>query len=314
MKRALALVGLPLIVVIVLLVLLQGQRTDSNTLVLDERLLDTPLPTLSADGESEQDTGGFNTAVYPAAPPQARAARVERLADGDSFDIRWLDTDEADEIRLLGINAPETSACFGGVARGVLEVLTSGREISVESIDQDEFGRVLANVWVDDILVNVRLVEQGAALAVTDGGTHGQLIREAQAQARENQSGLWNPEFCGAVDQADITIAEIFENAPGQDNLNPNGEWIDITNSGNTAADLTNWSIRDESTRHRFFFPDGFVLASDARVRVFSGCGDDDATSLYWCDGDPVWNNTGDTAFLVDPDGRFVDTVGYQGS
>jgi len=256
MKRALALVGLPLIVVIVLFILLQGQRTDSNTLVLDERSLDTPLPALSADGEADQDNGRLSTAVYPAAPPQARAARVERLADGDSFDIRWLDTDEADEIRLLGINAPETSACFGGVARGVLEVLTSGREILVESIDQDEFGRVLANVWVGDILVNVRLVEQGAALALTDGGTHEQLIREAQAQAQENQSGLWHPEFCGAIDQADITIAEIFENAPGQDNLNPNGEWIDIANSGNTAADLTNWSIRDESTRHRFFFPD----------------------------------------------------------
>jgi competence protein ComEC len=76
---------------------------------------------------------------------------------------------------------------------------------------------------------------------------------------------------------------------------------------------VNDWSIRDESTRHRFFFPNGFVLAGNGQVRVFSGCGDDDATSLYWCDGDPVWNNSGDTAFLVDQHGRFVDTLGYQG-
>jgi endonuclease YncB( thermonuclease family) len=313
MKRALAFVGPTLIVAVVLFVLLQSQPTVSNTLGIDERLLDTPLPTLTSDSEPERDTSATRTVVYPAAAPEARPARVERLADGDSFDIRWLDTDEADEIRLFGINAPESGACFGFVARGVLEVLTSEREILVEPIDRDDFGRVLANVWVDDIFVNARLVEQGAALALTDGSTHAQLIKDAQAHAQANKSGLWSPAFCGTVDQADLTIAEIFENAPGRDNVNPNGEWIDIANSSNTAADLTDWSIRDESTRHRFFFPNGFALAGHAHVRVFSGCGDDDATSLYWCDGGPVWNNSGDTAFLVDPDGRFVDTVGYQG-
>lgn len=313
MKRALALIGPSLSVLVVLFMLLQSQHTDSNTLVLDERSSDTPLPTLAADGEPGQYSGAFSTTVYPAAPPQARPARVEHLTDGDSFDIRWLDTGEADEVRLLGINAPETGACFGGVARGALEVLTSDSEILVESIGRDGFGRVLAIIWVDDIFVNVRLVEQGAALALTDGGTYGQLISKAQTQAQENESGLWSPEFCAAADPADLIIAEIFENAPGQDNLNPNGEWIDIANSSDTSADLTNWSIRDESTRHRFFFPNGFVLAGNEQVRVFSGCGDDNATSLYWCDGDPVWNNSGDTAFLVDQDGRFVDTVGYQG-
>ena len=313
MKPALAFVGPTLIVAVVLFVLLQSQPTVSNTLGLDERSLDTPLPTLASDDEAERDSSAISAGVYPAAAPQTRPARVERLADGDSFDIRWLDTDEADEIRLFGINAPESRACFGGSARGALEALTSEREILVEPIDRDDYGRVLANVWVDDIFVNAWLVEQGAALALTDGSSHGRLIKDAQAHAQANKSGLWSPEFCGAADQTDLTIAKIFENAPGQDNLNPNGEWIDIANSSDTAADLTDWSIRDESTRHRFFFPNGFVLAGNGQVRVFSGCGDDDATSLYWCDGDPVWNNSGDTAFLVDQHGRFADTLGYQG-
>jgi endonuclease YncB( thermonuclease family) len=307
MRRPLAFVGLFLVVATALSMLLQAERTDSTTLVLDE----APLPILAADRDPRPNTGPAYTVVYPAPPPQVRPARVERLADGDSFDIRWLDTGQADEIRLFGINAPESGACFGALARGMLEALTSQKEILVESIARDEFRRVVANVWVDDILVNVLLVEQGAALAMSDDSTHRQLIKDAQFRARERQTGLWDSAFCIAADQADLTIAEIFENAPGQDNLNPNGEWIDIANSGNVAADLTDWSIRDESTRHRFFFPDGFVLAVNGRVRVFSGCGDDDATSLYWCDGNSVWNNSGDTAFLVDPAGRFADMLSY---
>ena len=307
-------IRLPLIVAIVLFVLLLNQGSESNTLVLDERSLSLPdssTPELS-DG-SLIVPGAAPSSAHPDVPTDVRPAQVARLADGDSFDILWLDTDESDEVRLFGINAPEADACFGDVARGLLELETSGKELLIESIERDEFGRVIANAWVDGVFINLRMAELGAALALTDGSQYAELINEAQDAAQVSQSGLWDPSFCGAASDAELVIAEIFENAPGPDNENPNGEWIDIANVGTTATDMTDWSIRDESTRHRFFFPDGYILDGEATVRVFSGCGDDDPTSLYWCDGDPVWNNNGDTAFLVDPEGRFVDTVGYQG-
>ena len=138
-------------------------------------------------------------------------------------------------------------------------------------------------------------------------------MQDAQAFASTNTRGLWDPAFCGAGLDAEIVIIAIEANAPGQDHLNPNGEWIEIANLTNVDAAMTDWSIRDESTRHRFYFPDGFVLMSGDDVRVFSGCGDNTADSLYWCDGDPVWNNGGDTGFLVDPDGRFADSLSYSG-
>ena len=41
-------------------------------------------------------------------------------------------------------------------------------------------------------------------------------------------------------------------------------------------------------------------------------CGDDDRQGdqieLFWCDPEPpIWNNGGDTAFLLDPGGNTVD-------
>lgn len=318
MKRAALFLLVPLAVLVVLLLLLRSEQTGSNTLVLDEASTITPGP--SVDGEvSEVPTepppseGTDLVLAHPAPPATVRPAEVRRLADGDSFDIRWIDTDEADEIRLLGINAPEAAACFGDASRGVLEVLTDGNELLVETIERDEFGRAIANVWVGDVFVNVRVVELGAALALSDGGSHASLIQDAQQFATENSIGMWDPVFCGSNSSIVMRIDAIEANAPGQDNLNPNGEWIDIVNDGSTTAGLTGWSIRDESTRHRFSFPDGFSLPASDMVRVFSGCGDDTSTELYWCDGDAVWNNRGDTGFLVDEDGKFADSFPYDG-
>ena len=84
-----------------------------------------------------------------------------------------------------------------------------------------------------------------------------------------------------------------------------------IRNDGEAAVDLSDWSLRDESTRHRFEFP-SVRLNPDERVRVRTGCGenelDDDPIELFWCDPEaPVWNNGGDTAFLLDLNGGTAD-------
>ncbi len=47
-------------------------------------------------------------------------------------------------------------------------------------------------------------------------------------------------------------------------------------------------------------------------MRIFSGCGADSETELFWCEsGSAIWNNSGDTAFLLDPAGNTVATLSY---
>lgn len=270
----------------------------------DEPALVASEPTLG----QVADVVGAGLVEAPAGLPQAV---VVRLADGDSFDITWLDDDRFDEIRLIGINAPEGGACFGDDARTLLANLIQDRVIAVDGVQRDDFGRLLANVWVDQIFVNGYLVEQGAALALTSDGAYATQIASFQLSAEEAQRGLWSPSECGSLGERSIRIATIEFDAPGPDNQRPNDEWIEIENDGNAPIDLTGWSIRDESTRNRFRFPDGFRLDGGASVRVRSGCGADDDDELYWCAGDPVWTNAGDTGFLVDPSGSFVDTYAY---
>ena len=294
------------------------QSASNDDLVLNEQELVDEFE-LTTPPDSSPDTAPASDAdevweLLPSPPPpppeSLRAARVERLADGDSFDIEWVDSGERDEVRLQGLNAPEKDTCFSEGSKETLSALLGG-QVDIEMIERDEFGRVLANAWNSGDLVNLRVVELGAAVALSGVGEHADLLAQAQEEAQATGSGLWNLDACGPGDASMVRIVWIEADAPGRDDQNKNGEWIEIENQGSTPADLTDWSVRDESTRHRYTFPDGFVLEPSATVRVYSGCGDDNTTELYWCDDDPVWNNRGDTGFLVTPEGGFADSRSY---
>jgi len=108
----------------------------------------------------------------------------------------------------------------------------------------------------------------------------------------------------------DIVI-DVNADAPGDDGVNLNGEWVRFTNAGADAADLDGWEVADESASHRYTFSD-LRLEPGAEVTLFSGCGPDDATARYWCvSGSAVWNNSGDTVFLRDRNGNIVVSLSY---
>ena len=44
---------------------------------------------------------------------------------------------------------------------------------------------------------------------------------------------------------------------------------------------------------------------------MYSGCGTADQASLDWCAGGAIWNNDGDTAFVLDQNGNIVHTLSY---
>ena len=125
---------------------------------------------------------------------------------------------------------------------------------------------------------------------------------------------MWDPTACGAVSSGTIEIGEVHYDAAGNDNDNLNDEWVELINPAEAAADLTGWSVKDESATHRYRFPDGFSLAEGQTVRLHTGCGEDTASSLHWCNqGSAVWNNSGDTVFVLDPNGNVVVSESYPG-
>ncbi|MEX0826848.1 MAG: lamin tail domain-containing protein [Acidimicrobiia bacterium] len=238
--------------------------------------------------------------------PEGRSARVAAVLDGDS--VRVVVDGATTEVRLLGINAPEVDECWADEARTALQNLLED-EITLVEDGADQFGRTLAHLHSGGRHINLALVEAGAAIALA---TEHPDFAAAEQAAFEDRLGLWSPTACGPAATLEVHISEVSFDAPGPDDENQNGEFAVVSNEG-PEADLGGWWIRDESSTHRFRFPDGFVLGTGDRVIIRSGCGQDGSGELYWCANGPVWNNDGDMAMLLDAYGNVDDRWRYEG-
>ncbi len=119
-----------------------------------------------------------------------------------------------------------------------------------------------------DVLVNEQLVLGGFAIArrYEPDTMLAERLEAAQALAQEAGVGLWAPDACGTpVAGAGVRIVDIVYDAPGDDSQNLIGEWVVIANDGSDPLDMSGWVLKDESSSHRYSFPDGFRWRKRAR-------------------------------------------------
>jgi hypothetical protein len=104
------------------------------------------------------------------------------------------------------------------------------------------------------------------------------------------------------------------------ENLDLEGEIVTIKNYSSSAISLKGWTIIDAqqnqgtATTNTFYFPADFTLGSWESVHIHSGRGSanrreyDGITHILWEEkkNRPVWNDSGDTAFLIDADGNII--------
>ena len=250
-----------------------------------------------------------------APPGGSERATVTRIVDGDTVDIETLFGDR-ETVRLIGINTPESGECFSEEATVALGALLSDEVITMTAdvSDRDQYGRLLRYLWLDrGVFVNEIMVRGGYAQArdYPPDSLYAAEMVAAQQSARADAVGIWAQDACGPATRADLRVIEVLSDPPGSDTDNLEGEWVDIVNVGLTEISMRGWVLKDESSRHRYAFPDDFVIAPQGVVRIHTGCGPDDDETLHWCNGSAVWNNTGDTAFLLDPNGNIVSFYRY---
>ena len=232
---------------------------------------------------------------------------VTAITDGDTFD---LDTGSGRvTVRLLGVNAPEDDECLHDEATEGLTLDLETGQVGLEPHGLDQFGRTLAYVWAGDNLVNLALVEAGLAIATTPGDdeTHGSALLVAEGKAYDQGVGLWAPTACpGApVVDADLIIDASGHDPPGPDGDVLNLEQVTITNNGDARVDLSGWVLRDESSANRFRFPDRSIIGPGGVLEVTSD------NQGWEPGGGPVWNNSGDMALVLTPEGDVVARLRY---
>lgn len=285
--------------------------------------LTTPAETPPTTGVADAASATTATTLVPSTtgapatelPTQGTVVEVIEVVDGDTILVRF-DDGAIDTVRLIGINTPERDECYAAEATDALSDLVLGQRVglTVDATDRDIYDRLLRYIWVGDTHVNEQLVAGGYAIArrYPPDTAYADTFDTAQATARAGSVGMWAPDACGPATTAQVDITDLVWDPPGSDNDNLNGEVVTITNTGTAPVDLTGWVLKDESASHRYQFPTGFTLLGDEAATVHTGCGTDTNTDLYWCwTSSAIWNNDGDTAFLLDPNGNIAVSYSY---
>lgn len=231
---------------------------------------------------------------------------IDRVKDGDSLDA--IVDGEPLEVRLLGINAPELftvgnqRTCNGEQAREQLIASLAGGSLTFEADEIDRFGRQLGEIYVADEPVGALQVDAGWALALWFADDQ-DLADRMQAAAAAGL-GMWG-DTCGRPEVDHLEFVDHQFNPPGDDREQVADEWIELRNTGAAVVDLSDWTLKDETSSNRFLL-DGLVIDADQTVRIRVGRGPSDAHDYFLGRDNPIWSNGGDTALLLDPEGLVV--------
>lgn len=168
-------------------------------------------------------------------------ARVERILSGQAIEVTILNSSNSpnspnqqirQQVRLQGIEAPDRRQDpWGAIALEQLTALITENnpdrlvQLELQELKPDQFDRLVAPVWHNEVLLNLELVKAGYALAQLprDGeepipatnlpsnlpnnsqsnsptnllssptNLHQAALIQAQAQARILGIGIWNP-------------------------------------------------------------------------------------------------------------------------
>jgi micrococcal nuclease len=144
-------------------------------------------------------TGGDDGGGGDAPEGRSVAATVTRAVDGDTVEVSLDGSTE--DVRYIGIDTPESVApgqpveCFGERASHFNAGLVEGREVRLvfDEERRDQYGRLLAYVYLGHEFVNAELVRRGLArtLTIPPNTSHAELFDRLAQAAGAAGRGLW---------------------------------------------------------------------------------------------------------------------------
>jgi endonuclease YncB( thermonuclease family) len=108
-------------------------------------------------------TGGGGTTTSPG----GSSGTVTNVVDGDTIDVNINGT--VYRVRYIGMNTPESDEVCYQEATAANAALVEGKTVTLvkDTSETDRFDRLLRYVYVGDVFVNARLVQDGYAEVVS---------------------------------------------------------------------------------------------------------------------------------------------------
>ncbi len=134
----------------------------------------------------------FSTCLTPAAAERL-VGHCVGVTDGDTCTLLTENAGQkkTTKIRFHGIDAPESHQDFGQASKKHLSELIYDRDIAVDVVDTDRYGRTVGKVFVGDTNVNLAMVQAGMAWWYRQYGAGETALQQAEEEARSARRGLW---------------------------------------------------------------------------------------------------------------------------
>ncbi|KZL48685.1 hypothetical protein A2T98_16555 [Nodularia spumigena CENA596] len=108
----------------------------------------------------------------------------------------------------------------------------------------------------------------------------------------------------------DVTISRLVYK--GEVKRTQADEYIEISNLGNSTADISGWKITSAgSAKQVFTFPQGTILEGGKNFRVYTNQEHSETGGFSFGSKTAIWNDAGDEAKLFDAEGSNVSTLAY---
>ena len=135
-------------------------------------------------------TGGWaHGEPIPPDSSQEFTARVIAVLDGDTVLVRR--NGRPAKIRLAEIDAPEKEQAFGLASRKSLSGMLLRKQVWLNTLATDKYGRSVAQIKVDGLSANEEMVRRGMAWEYSNYHSDRHYIA-LQQQARRARLGLWS--------------------------------------------------------------------------------------------------------------------------
>jgi hypothetical protein len=187
---------------------------------------------------------------------------------------------------------------------------------------EDDTTSSVRYVW---LLIGIGLVISGVAISggeipssddvpISDGDVIGLTGDDEDDGTEEDESegDTMETDVVDSAAEAEGTLEVtdmVVDSAAG-----PEEEFIELTNVGTAAIDMSDWTVRDRENDGAVdargldpvTFPDGFVLEEGESVRIVSAPGEDTGDTVHWGYDTRNWHEDGDVIIVLDDDGDEV--------
>ncbi len=125
-----------------------------------------------------------------------RMYRVLYVSDGDTIAVKRIEGDKETgsllKVRLFGIDAPELKQDYGYESKEFLMKLIRGKQVKIEGIKKDRYGRLLGTVYLKNENINEKMVMTGNAWWYEKYDRKNHRMKEYQENARRKRLGLFS--------------------------------------------------------------------------------------------------------------------------